>query len=241
MKKQYGMMAILALLALSGGARAAEEEWTFKITPYLWGAGVNGDIGTSTLKVPFDVDPLDALKDLEFVAMVAAEANHGPWSLLTDASFLSLEDEVDTSYGEVSADLEQWLLQGSLLYNVYNIEDAAVDLGLGFRYFSVDMTVDVPSSRADANPSDGWTDPILVARVRQQFTEKLFGVLYGDLGGFGAASDLTWQLMAGAGYTLTEQVSALLAYRYLDYDYDQKGFVYSAAQSGLAVGLQFNW
>ena len=64
-------------------------------------------------------------------------------------------------------------------------------------------------------------------------------MLYGDIGGFGVSSDLTWQLTAAAGYACTERCSMLLGYRYLDYDYESDDFSFDAVESGLVLGVQF--
>jgi len=51
------------------------------------------------------------------------------------------------------------------------------------------------------------------------------------------SSDLTWQLTAAAGYSITEKISALLGYRYLYYDYDGDRFNYDVFSSGMLIGL----
>ncbi len=78
-----------------------------------------------------------------------------------------------------------------------------------------------------------------MVRLRQQFTEKFYGVLIGDIGGFGASSDLTWQAMAAAGYSLTDWCSLLAGYRALGYDYDKDEFSLDVTEHGIVIGLQF--
>jgi len=50
-------------------------------------------------------------------------------------------------------------------------------------------------------------------------------------------SDLTWQVVASAGYSITENVDLLLGYRHLDIDYEDGDFSYDVATSGLGVGV----
>lgn len=242
MKSKMRCAVAIIMLGLAGAARAGEDVWTFKVTPYLWGAGINGDIGTPTLALPVDVTFLDALKDLDFTFCTAVEANLGPWSFLLDGGYVSLsEDDVSTPIGTVEADYEQWLLQGTAFYQIYAEKQTLVDAGAGLRLFSSDTTINVPTGRADLNPSDTWTDLVLAARVQQTFMDGFYGTAYADLGGFGLASDLTWQIMIGAGYELTEQVAVVAFYRYLDYDYSADGFEYDAADDGFGIGLEFNF
>jgi hypothetical protein len=238
MKKKIGL-AMLAMAMLTVPGWAAEEGWSFKLTPYLWTLGVDGDVGIGPVSAPVDVKFTDAVKDLEFGGMLSAEADYGPWSILGDVEYLGLETDKDTHIGEFEVELEQWLLQGAALYSFVENGKTTLDLGLGGRYMSLDVDLNAPSDRPDLSQSKGWADPILVARVSQQFTEKFFGVLYGDIGGFGVSSDSTWQVMATAGYAINDTVSMLFGYRYLDYDYEKDAFSFDAAESGLVLGVQF--
>ena len=42
----------------------------------------------------------------------------------------------------------------------------------------------------------------------------------GDVGGFGAGSDLVWQLRTGALLQASEKISVSFGYRLMDYDYE---------------------
>jgi hypothetical protein len=202
--------------------------------------GVDGDVGVGPVNVPVDVNFLDAVQHLKFGGMLAAEAQRGPWSVLGDAAYIGLEDDTSTALGKFEVEFEQWIVQGAVTYLVLDAGKTRVDAGLGGRYVSLDTDIGTPLRADDRNASDGWADPLIVARLRQQVAEKWFGVLYGDIGGFGVSSDLTWQLTAAVGYAFNETVSLLLGYRYLDYDYEKDEFIFNAAESGLGVGLQFN-
>lgn len=239
MKNRIRMMVALAVLAMAGLAQAAEEGWSFKVTPYLWALGVDGDIGVGAATAEVDVDFVDAVKDLQFGGMLSAEADYGRWAILGDAAYLNLETDEDTRVGEFEVDLKQWLVQGAMAYSVMKTETTVLDLGVGGRYMALDTTLNTPRDTADREASEGWIDPILVARLRQQFTEKFYGVLYGDIGGFGVESDLTWHVTAAAGYSLTDSISMLAGYRYLDYDYEEDAFQLDLAEHGIVIGLQF--
>jgi hypothetical protein len=219
-------------------ARAEDGTWQFKLTPYAWTIGLDGDVGAGGLTAPVDAKFLDAVENLDLAGMLSAEANNGTWGLLFDGAYLKLSDDSNTAIGKVDVESEQWILQGAAVYRVVKNEKTTVDFGAGAR--SMDMDMDISTDLRDASGTKNWVDPILVARVRQQFAEKWFGTLSGDIGGFGVSSELTWQLVAAAGYSVTENVSVLLGYRHLDYDYDKDGFIYDAASRGLALGLQFD-
>lgn len=238
MKRVFGL-AIVAMAMLAAPAWAAEEGWSFKITPYLWAMGVDGDIGVGPASVPVDKSFTDAVQDLEGALMLSAEARKGALGILADGSYLKLSETASTPLGKFEAELQQWLLQGAAVYDVVQAEKTHLDLGAGGRYMSMDATLSTPSGMADHNASEGLIDPILVARLRQQFTEKLSGVLYGDIGGFGVSANLTWQAMAAAGYSLTDWCSLLAGYRAIGCDYEKDEFGFDVTESGIVIGAQF--
>jgi hypothetical protein len=240
MKKCMKMLGMIMVMASSISAQAQDGSWQYKLTPYLWAMGMDGDIAIGNVTAPVDVKFTDAIKDLDVGGMLAMEAHNGTWGVLADGSYLNLSGDADTQVGTFRTELEQVILQGAAIYRVEQESKITMDVGAGGRYLNMDVDINVPSDRADLNASEGWVDPILVARLKIQFAENCFGVLVGDIGGFGVESDLTWQLTAAAGYSFTETVSMLLGYRYLDYDYDKDGFVYDVATSGLALGVSFD-
>lgn len=235
--KLFGLMTVWATTL---SVHAQEGDWSFKLTPYIWAAGMDGDVGVGNVSVPVDVKFTDAIKDLDLAGMLALEARNGNWGVLTDGTYLNLSDKADTQIGTFRVELEQWMINGAVIYRVSQDGNVTFDAGLGGRYMDIDTDVNVPSDRPDINSSEGWLDPLLVARLRMQFAENCFGVILGDIGGFGVESDLTWQLTAAAGYAFSDTVSMLFGYRYLDYDYDQDGLVYDVATSGLVLGLTFD-
>ena len=240
MKNRVRRMVFFTLLATAGMAPAAEEEWTFRLTPYLWALGVDGDVGIGPVSVPVDVKFTDAVKDLELGGMLSAEVRRGAWGILIDGTYLELNEEVDTWVGEFGAGLEQWTLQGAVLCRAVEAGGTVLDLGAGARYLFMEAALNTPLDTADLEDSAGIADPILVVRLRQQITEKFHGVLYGDIGGFGVSADLTWQVMAVAGYSFNETASLLAGYRALGYEYEKDAFGLDVAEMGIIVGLQLS-
>jgi hypothetical protein len=50
------------------------------------------------------------------------------------------------------------------------------------------------------------------------------------IGGFGAGSDVTWDLLGSVGYQWNERFAIVAGYRALGVDYDDDGFVYDVIQ-----------
>jgi len=234
------MIGMLIAMTAVFSTRAENGSWQYKLTPYLWAMGLDGDIGARGVTAPIDLKFEDAVKDLEFGGMLAMEAFNGTWGVLVDGSYINLDDDTDTQLGKFRTEVEQLMLEGAAIYRIDTDGRVTVDVGAGGRYIDSDVDVDVPSDRADLSTSEGWADPIILARLKMQFAENCFGVLVGDIGGFGVESDLTWQITALGGYSFTETVSALFGYRYLDYDYEKDDFSYDVATSGLMLGVSFD-
>jgi len=64
-----------------------------------------------------------------------------------------------------------------------------------------------------------------------------FATLKGDVGGFGAGSELSWQIYSGVGKEFKQKYSLLLAYRRLDVDYRNSGFVFDTKMNGVMLGF----
>ena len=73
--------------------------------------------------------------------------------------------------------------------------------------------------------------PVIGARVTLPVAERWSAMLYGDVGGFGAGSDLAYQRFAGVNWQFSEHLSAKAGYRY----------VWKMAAYGpyLGVGIRF--
>jgi hypothetical protein len=82
-----------------------------------------------------------------------------------------------------------------------------------------------------------WVDPIVGLRTQINFTRWLFLALQGDVGGFGAGSQIAWFASGSIGFNLTRNIFAEMGYRYFFMDYDKNGLTYDAAQSGLFMGI----
>jgi opacity protein-like surface antigen len=68
-------------------------------------------------------------------------------------------------------------------------------------------------------------------------TRWLFLALQGDVGGFGAGSQIAWLASGTVGINITRNVFVETGYRYFYKDYKNGGFLYKAAEAGLFMGL----
>ncbi len=85
--------ALAALVAGIGLPAQAQETaaanaggWSFALTPYVWLASLNGDVGAvpGLPKVSVDADFGDIIENADMAFMLAAEARHGRFGIVTD-------------------------------------------------------------------------------------------------------------------------------------------------------------
>ena len=94
----------------------------------------------------------------------------------------------------------------------------------------------------DALPTSGsgdvwWVDPIIGLRAQVNFTRWLFLAAQGDVGGFGAGSQIVWNVQATLGLNFTRNIFAELGYRYMYVDYDKNDLLYQMNSFGLFSGI----
>ncbi len=231
---------------------APAREWTFTVAPYFWMAGINGKTGIFG-RDPVEVDEnfSDVIQDFEFGGMAVMELNNGTWGVLadvmysktdTDGSVTSLISGVPTA---LSADVESSVFTGTLMgeYRIYSQPTATIDVMAGARVWDVNTDLDITLSAggaplADFSGSDGstWVDPMVGFKGRYNIDDKWFVNGWGMVGGFGAGSDITWDVMAGVGYQYNEWLSLAVGYRALGVDYSHDGFVYDIVEHGPILG-----
>lgn len=221
-----------------------ESGWTFAAAPYLWMAGIEGTIGQFGLP-PVEVDAsfVDVLDNFDIGAMMVGEARYDRFGIAFDFQYVKISAGADTPLGilsnsvEVTSETLTALLAGE--YRVVETNTASVDLMAGGRLWSVDTDVDPQGGPADPlffSDGDTWVDPIVGVRGRVNLTPEVYLTGWGMIGGFGVASDLTWDVMGGTGYAVSDRVSLIAGYRALSVDYEDNNFKFDVVQHGPILG-----
>jgi hypothetical protein len=93
-----------------------------------------------------------------------------------------------------------------------------------------------------------WVDPFVGLRVRHELSPGHELQFLGDVGGFGAGSDFSWQLYGGYSFDFTVMHSTLygvLGYRALAVDYSEGSAAHNNSINvilhGPVAGLSFRW
>jgi hypothetical protein len=93
-----------------------------------------------------------------------------------------------------------------------------------------------------------WVDPVVGARLRHQIAPGKELRLVGDVGGFGAGSEFSWQAVATYGFDVNcfgTPLNLVIGYRALAVDFSEEGRfgknALDVVQHGFADGVTFNW
>lgn len=239
-----GTVILLWISVLSGASYAAEtqsgsDQWQFTITPYLWIATIKGstgvDGGDSGIDTGYNFFSLD---NFEGAFFVAASASKGSWTLQTDFVYLNFADNPSVGPIDSTIDLKGGIIELSAAYSLQKFEYA--EFLFGARRVAIGLEVTLTPGPAGEDRKV-WLDPIVGLRYKRPISERWHIIARGDLGGFGFSSELTVNLMAGAGFNMTKHSSLFLGYRYLMLDFNDDEYLVDLTAEGFALGVEFNF
>lgn len=249
--KRSRLALAFALLATPAGAQAQEttahnetDGWSFGFAPYVWAAGMKGDLATLPPAPAAEVDATfsDILDTVDIAFMGIGEVRYGRFALVADIIYTDLEDSASTPGAFFSgADLESKTFIGTFQgsYRVIAEERGNLDLLAGARVWNASTELDLDAGLLAArklDESETWVDPIVGAQGRLNLGEGFYVTAMGNIGGFGAASDLTWDLFGGLGYQAFDWFAPVIGYRYLSVDYEKGGFLFDVDMYGPVIG-----
>ncbi|MGJ7456802.1 hypothetical protein ACR80S_12145 [Halomonas sp. MA07-2] len=234
----------LATPSLAADVGATQEAWRFQLTPYVWLAGLSGDVrplaGAPTVSTSSSFS--DVLDDLESAFFLTGSARRDRWVLFGDLTWASLSHESALVPGVVAeGKLRQRSLTAAAGYQVVSQQDHRLDLLAGARAWRIEAEVAVPALGLDASKTERWVDPILAARLRSAWTPEWTTIVHADIGGFGVGADNTWQLVATANYQVSDAFTLSAGYRHLAVDRDEAGTRIDVSMSGPLLGATWRF
>lgn len=258
--------ALICLAMPIVGYGESPDTWQYQGTIYVYTPSISGkttfpesDGGSSA-----SIDGEDILNALEFAFMGAFEARRQSWGVLTDFIYLNLGADASGSRdlvlggeplpigvaGDLDYDLEGWAWT---LAGERRLVDGArtLDLLAGARLLDIESqlewtltgevgSVPVADRQGDRRTTIENIDVIVGCKGRIGFGDQQswFVPYYLDVGT--GESDLTWQAMAGLGYSL-DWGDILVAWRYLDYEMASGTPIKEINFNGPAVAVSFRW
>jgi hypothetical protein len=254
-----GALLSSTALPVAAAASSGSDQWEYEAMIYLWGSAIDATTQTGG---DIDMSFSDIVKDLDMAFMGTFGARKGKWSLLADAIYMDISqsdggsETVPILGGAVNVTrsvdtditMKSWITTFGAGYNVVNNERATLDLVGGARYLWLDVDVKLNLSRdgeflqtsrqVKVSESDHVWDGIVGIKGKINLDKNWYLPYYADVGTGGSQS--TWQAMAGVGYAF-KWGDVLLAYRYLDYNFDSDFMLDDMNISGPALGARFRF
>ena len=256
-----------AMVSVPAHAETAGSAWQWNATVYLWLPSLGGETSfpPNGDGPSIDVSADQILDSLNFAFMGAFEGRKDRWGLATDVIYLDLgasqKRTRDFGLGQVevpvtvNADLELditgwlWTLAGS--YEVVQQENFSMNVLGGARMLDLEETLqwqfngDISSLPIEGRAGSSSAEDTLwdaIVGVKGRWTlgadRQWYVPYYLDVGT--GDSDLTWQGMAGLGYSF-DSIDVTGVWRYLDYDLGDSKPIKSIDFNGPALGVTFRF
>lgn len=254
-------------------ASAPVSPWVYEVTPYAWTPWVSGDAVIKGRSFDVQENPIQVLESLNFAYMGYIQAKNGPLTLFNDTIYASLGNSSDlvrsrTFSPHVSgtlglaqrSDYKYWTVELGGMYEVMRPSgDSVLEVLAGGRYWYQQLDVDVNlagtvnidglvisgTSAVARSGTQQWIDPFVGARLRYYPAAGQEITLRGDIGGYGAGSQFSWQALATYDWYLGQHagltVDGYLGWRALSVDYETGAgtsrYEFDVLQQGPVVGL----
>ena len=229
----------IGMIAAFGATTASAQDWDLSLTPYLWGAGIDGTLGIGPRSADVSVDFEDIVNVLDGAALLRFEAQTDEHGFLVDLTFLSLEESEARGAlgGRIGVEIDTLILEGAYfraLGERHGIE-------FGVRYWDFESTL-IPTVLQAATSRRTWTDGFVGFRATFDLSTEWVSLLRVNFGAGGA--DLSGGLQLDFRRQFERGNSLDLGLRVLDLDYDQgdnqAAMGMNIAFQGLTIGYTFD-
>jgi len=250
--------ALLAVLFTSAAASASD--WTWSITPYVWGTNVTTDVSVNDRAIASkDIDFSDLVDVLDLSFQGHVEGQRGKNGVMLDVFYVHLADD-DKRFALPPPLAGEAIANGDLkltiaeLGGLYNPRGDGEGFALLYGARVVDRDVDV-DARFDLGPggalrrsfavSETLYDALLGVRYVGRFSPRWTYQVEADASAGG--TKLAWNGTAGLGYTFGEsgRYTFLAGYRHMDLEFEKDHAAgqadVEATLSGFISGLRIRF
>lgn len=240
------LIFVIAALFPSAAWSQDESNWEFNLAPlYLWAIAIDGDLGIRGRTTSASVEFSDIWDNLEGVFTVRFNGLYRQkYGFVFDYNYLDLGTEKVTDQINVDVGFKSQIINLAGSYRFLN-GNQTLDGVAGIRYTKLESGINLNNVGMRLDGDQDWVDPIVGLRYNYAFSDKWSLQLYGDIGGFGAASDFTWQGLALIDFQPWKYVAIVAGYRGIGTDYETGGetdkFTYDATVHGPLIGIDIRW
>ncbi len=227
---------------------SADKNWHFIVTPYLWFAGVGGDIKVDQREANFDKSFGDIFTDLKFGVMATEEIRKGRIVFLSDQLYLKVgNDKIVPVEGfpagsNVTARNNTFFWDNEIGYRGVATSHFNLDATVGLQYWYINAGLNanppIDPSGKGIYGSVGFVNPVLGLRTQALLFRHVTGFARANIGGYGIGSNLTGQVIAGIGFPV-KKVGIDLGYRRLYVDQSHNRLSTQITMQGPFMGITF--
>ncbi|RPI61046.1 MAG: hypothetical protein EHM50_06340 [Lysobacterales bacterium] len=235
MKLRSAGFAVATFFASSASAQGLD----WRVTPYLWGAGIQGDIALGPVARDVDVEFSDVLNVLSGGVLMHVEAQSDDHVVFGDLVWLALEpeEEIATIGGVAEAELDTTIIELG-----YARDSDAFGLELGLRYWDLDIEID-PALAAGIVRGDSWIDVFGGIRNTRELGQSWTLTTRANAGAGGA--DLSIGFQMDFARELSGGNAIVAGFKLLDVDYEEDSvrgipFALDTTFFGATVGFRFD-
>lgn len=227
------------LAALVAVPATAQEGWDWRVTPYLWAVGIEGNAALGAVGRDVDVDFADVLNVLAGTALLHVEAQNGEHVLFGDLNWLKVEpeDEIATMGGVAEAEMDSTIIELG-----YARDSDGIGFEAGLRYWDFDLGID-PALAAGIMRGDSWVDAFGGFRHGRDLGSDWSMTTRGNVGAGGA--NLSVGLEIDFARELTGGNAIVAGVKLIDVDYEKSNvrgipLVLDTTFFGAVVGFTFD-
>ncbi|MEM7742780.1 MAG: hypothetical protein AAF409_03630 [Pseudomonadota bacterium] len=234
-------IASLAMATIATPSLAvAEDAWEYRITPYVWAPTLQLD--TSIGGAPSTSSDTALLDILDFAFLSTGEVRKGDWGLIVEFNYLDLSNDFTFAGSAVKgkSDLKGVMGGAALAYRFLTQDGLAIDAFGGLRVWSLETTADF-RTLPTVSRKNTFVDPIVGLRASYDISPDWFVSGLAEVGGFGAGSDLQWEVIGRVSYRFNETIATGVGYRHLVLKVDRGGLDIDAVMTGPFIALDFTW
>ena len=259
--------AALSTLALTQAATSqagntspipeVSDEFRFSITPYLWLAGLSGNMDYANGKsVHSDLSANKVLSNLSIGFMADGEVHYGRFGVMGNAIFAKLSSSASKSYLRddaltVSSTTDAWMgiYTAAGTYTAYADPNWYVDVLAGARFLNLNSKTQLDLSINPIHYTGGKTlysqlsstDAVGGFKGRYRLVDSNFYIpFYLDAGGGSSTAKFTSQQALGVGYAFS-YVDISLVYNNLYYSMNNDKASSYVNMSGPALAATFRF
>jgi hypothetical protein len=201
------------------------DSWQFEVSPYLWAASMNGNVGVGARSAHTSQKFTDLVKHLDSAGMLWIAAKKNNVGLFANAIYIKLSDDKAFSVYNNNITIKATNKSGyftiGMSYTIYErnygkLNNFYVAPYIGARYTLNNTTLKLLETSNSVSNNQHWTDPIIGLGLRNNYLNWRFW-LGADVGGtnFNNQKSLNIDGLVGYNPTSAKNWTFYLGYKYL--------------------------